>query len=157
MIGLEDTLFTTFAPVLSNFNLSSLRPDRRNSHAKLENNFLGNSRIYSERSQQRPANSEALQVAAERPVQLLLLSGHQHALDEGEQLGGQPNVSSRQEAQDLDAVPRVLLRDEQQRPARRRSAVCLGLRGSLQGRKRTSAPAASIQHYRAGGAGGRLL
>lgn len=76
-----------------------------------------------ERPHQRPANSEALQVAAEGPLLLLLLSGHQRALDEGVQLERQLSIVSHQKAQDLDAMLHVLLREEQQGPARRRSAV----------------------------------
>lgn len=61
----------------------------------------------------RPANSEALQVGAERPVGLLVLAGHEDALDEGEQLRGQQGVGSLHVTQNPDAMTGVPLRDEQ--------------------------------------------
>lgn len=69
-------------------------------------------RTNKERSQQGPANSEALQVATERPLQLLLLSDHQHVLDEGLQFERQLSLGSHQKLYDVDAVLCVLLREE---------------------------------------------
>lgn len=62
---------------------------------------------------QAPADSKALQIAAERPVGLLILTGHQNALDEGQQLRGQEGIRSLHVTQNTDTMMSISLRNEQ--------------------------------------------